>query len=411
MLIAGAGAAGLTAAIFAAQNTRQGSSPRVVLLERTPQTGRKILMSGGTRCNVLPVRVGPEDFITSSSPNRLRNILKSWTLEECFSWFEHDLGLQMSCEQESDKWFPASNSAREVRDVLLKRARQLGVEVRTGASVNHLHHNGKRWIVHTDSGETFTAPFVIMAMGGSSIPSSGTDGIGYRLAQALGHDISEPYPALTPLLGAHPGGEPLPGITLEAGVRVGGEPGHAFQEKRSGFLFTHKGFSGPAVLDVSDHAVRRLAQGKQPLLLINWNRRSEEWWMDAFGGPKTTTTLLREHLPRRLADALLEQSGLEGRKTAELNKKVRTRLLDLLTAWPATITGHGGFKKAEVTGGGVPLEQIYTATMASTVQPGLFLCGEILDVFGRIGGFNFYWAWVTGRLAGKSALRAWRAHT
>lgn len=368
-------------------------------------------MSGGTRCNVLPVRVGPDDFITSSSPNRLRKILKSWSLEGCFAWFEHDLGLQMSCEQESDKWFPASNSAREVRDLLVKRARELGVEVITGASVNHLRHGGQHWVVRTDSGSTFTASFVIMAMGGSSVPSTGTDGTGYRLARGLGHELTEPYAALTPVLGNHPGGESLPGITLEAEVRVGQTPAHAFQGKRSGFLFTHKGFSGPAVLDVSDDAVQRLARGEQPRLLINWNRRSVSWWMDAFSGPKTTTALLREHLPRRLADALLEQSGLEGRKTAELNKKDRTRLLDVLTAWPATITGHGGFQKAEVTGGGVPLEQIHTATMASTVQPGLYLCGEILDVFGRIGGFNFYWAWVTGRLAGRSALRAWQERT
>lgn len=367
-------------------------------------------MSGGTRCNVLPVRVGPADFITASSPNRLRNILKSWTLKGCYDWFERDLGLQMACEQESDKWFPASNSAREVRDVLVKQARQLGVEVFTGASVNHLHQEGQRWIVRTESGDTFTASLCIMAMGGSSVPSTGTDGTGYRLARALGHNITEPYPALTPLLGPHPGGEPLPGITLEAEVRVGQKPAHAFEGKRSGFLLTHKGFSGPAVLDVSDDAVQRLARGEQPRLHINWNRRPASWWMDAFRGPKTTTALLREHLPRRLADALLEESRLAGRKTAELSKKDRTRLLEMLTAWPASVTGHGGFQKAEVTGGGVPLEQINTATMASTVRPGMFLCGEILDVFGRIGGFNFYWAWVTGRLAGMSALKEWRQH-
>jgi len=519
IIIIGAGAAGLTAAIFAAQglrrddlsretgmdstlpqaglplsdlpqakvpapsgSSREANAARIMLLERTPQPGRKILMSGGTRCNVLPVEMQLDDFVTDSSRNRMRNIFRSWSLDECRRWFTEEIGLRLACERESNKWFPESNSAREVRDLLVRRASGLGVEIRTGASVASVRRSGPVWVVSTDDSVHYGAPVVVFATGGLSIPSTGTDGTGHSIAESLGHTLHPTYPALTPLTGPHPGKEPLPGISLdvdlepilvdavaassrasEAGVDAARdatrtEPRdlkqaairpvprdlYPFRTRRSGFLFTHQGYSGPAVLDVS-HVIVRAQQGTLPgsddrqqtnvsqpsatnqssgakkptfagqhstagqsfaALRVNWTGKSARWWQGQFEGRHTTTSLLRSHLPRRLADNLLQENGLADRKTAQLSSKERKRLITDLTEYLLLPTGNLGYKKAEVTGGGVPLEEINPATMESRLAPGIFLCGEILDVFGRIGGFNFYWAWVSGRLAGMYAASA-----
>ncbi|MBP3193030.1 NAD(P)/FAD-dependent oxidoreductase [Natronogracilivirga saccharolytica] len=424
VLIAGAGAAGLTAAIFAAQSGSapgsgfgtqtgkicdedSGSHPEITLLERTNQPGRKILMSGGTRCNVLPVEATKDDFITESSPNRLRNVFKSWSVEGCHEWFSSEIGLDMACEKASNKWFPKSNSAKEVRDLLVKRARKLGVTIRTSSSVTDISRTGEYWKITTASGETHIAPKVILATGGMSIPRTGTDGTGHSIMQQLGHSLHEPYPALTPLKGPHPGREPLPGVSLDVDIVPEARQSSTFGSRRSGFLFTHDGYSGPAVLDVSHVAVKALADdpsGYKAALRVNWADKGADWWREQLQGSLTTSGLLAKYLPRRLADNLLEEAGLQKLKTAQLTKKQRNLMISMLTEYRLVPTGHAGFSKAEVTGGGVPIDEINPATMESRILPGIYLCGEILDVFGRIGGFNFYWAWVSGRLAGRYAV-------
>lgn len=398
VLIIGGGAAGLTAGIFASEQEAD-----VIVLERAPQAGRKILMSGGTRCNVLPVRASIDDYVTDSSRNRLKNIFKSWSVDDCHHWFTDGLGLKMECEEETNKWFPESNSAREVRDRLVTALQKNGARLFCNSSVENIQYENEYWVCTTKNGFQFRARKLIIASGGLSIPSTGTDGTGHSLIRKLGHTLQPTYPALTPLKGNHPGKEPLPGISLEVGLKVRQSDMHyrEFNAQRKGFVFTHQGFSGPAILDAS-HLITRQPENpsNRPQLLINWIDREADWWIEQLTGKHTTTSLLRKYLPRRLADNLLEESNLDNRKTAELNKKDKQQLLALLTEYPLDYTGHLGYKKAEVTGGGVPLEEINPATMESSLLPGLFLCGEILDVFGRIGGFNFYWAWVTGRLAG-----------
>lgn len=399
VIIIGAGAAGLTAAIFAANKGK-----KAILLERTPQCGRKILMSGGTRCNVLPVKSTIDDFVTESSRNRLRNIFKSWSIDRCYRWFNDEVGLEMECEQESNKWFPKSNSAKEVRDLLVKKAESLGVKIFLKSSVVTLNRMGEYWKISTENGEHFSAPAVILSSGGLSIPSTGTDGTGHELVRKIDHTMVKPYPALTPLKGPHPGREPLPGVSLEVDIKPENTKDMGFKTRRNGFVFTHQGYSGPAILDVSHLVVKAMERNENHTeLYVNWLRKSPEWWQEQFEGKQDTTTLLRTHLPKRLAENILVENQLGGLKSAELSKKQRSRLINDLTAYELKPTGHLGFKKAEVTGGGVPLEEVDSATMQSQVAPGLFLCGEILDVFGRIGGFNFYWAWVSGRLAGMHA--------
>jgi predicted Rossmann fold flavoprotein len=401
VIVIGAGAAGLTAAIFAAEKGAE-----VILLERTRMPGKKILISGGTRCNVLPVTMSYDDYFTSSSRNLLKNIFKSWSLEACYQWFSKEIGLKMLTEKESNKWFPASNSAKEVRDLLVQKAEKLGVRLIYHTPVDFiapLKEQDDPWICRNTNGETYKADKIIIATGGLSLPEVGTDGMGHGVIKRAGHTVNKTYPALTPLKGPHPGHVPIPGISLEIELTVKIDKKKKKAE-RSGFLFTHRGYSGPAILDLSHYAILAMEEKKErPELFINWNGFTEEEWNSILqSGKGLVINKLKEYLPNRLAEGIVLEAGLSDRSLSELRKEERVRLTGLLTRYQLPYNGHEGYRKAEVTGGGVPLEEIDTATMESKLLPGLYLCGEILDVFGRIGGFNFYWAWVTGRLAGIS---------
>jgi len=394
----GAGAAGLTAAIFAAQ-----SGANVLVLERTDKAGKKILMSGGTRCNVLPVEMSLDDFSTGSSPNLMKRIFKSWSVDACKEWFETELNLPLACELETNKWFPVTNEAKDVRDALLNQAISLGVEIRYDAPVQSLRQEDGMWKLITSDGKLVETEKVILSSGGYSVPTIGTDGMGHRALDVLGIPITPTYPALTPLTGAHPGGGSLAGMTVQVSIHIREANGKMVATNhRSGFLFTHNGFSGPAILDVSHHVIRPMEAGEPaPLVEVNWTGMNpHELEKHFLRGNTLVSSVVGRFVPARLAEALIAETYLVGITIADMRSAERKALIKLMTAYPLEITGHEGYRKAEVTGGGVPLEAIDTATMQVKGFPGLYLCGEILDVFGRIGGFNFYWAWVTGRLAG-----------
>jgi predicted Rossmann fold flavoprotein len=411
VVVVGAGAAGLVAAIFAA--SPRGTTRRVVLLERTRDGGRKILVSGGGRCNVLPSRLEPGRFVTDSSPNTLRKILLSWPLDEQRRFFEQEVGLHLVLEPETGKLFPASNNARQVRDGLLALARRRGVETRFEALVADLTPpvEDGAWAVRLQNGETISAAAVIVATGGLSLPGTGSDGTGLELMRRLGHTVHPTYPALTPLTLDPPRHAPLAGVSLTATLRAprAPMPRGAFTT-RDGFLFTHRGYSGPAVLDLSHLAVRsRLAGGPPQPIQVQWSDLDEATW-DALLREASGTTvlgLLRRHLPDRLAEMLAMEAGVEGTRTlAQLRREERLRLLEALTRYDLPWNGDEGYRKAEVTGGGVALAEVAPLTLESRIHPGLFLCGEILDAFGPIGGHNFAWAWATGRAAGLGTLTA-----
>lgn len=398
ILIIGAGAAGLTAAIFASKKYND-----VVILERTNKAGKKIMISGGTRCNVLPVSMSYEDYFTGSSKNLMKNVFKSWSINDCYNWFTGEIGLKMVTENESNKWFPASNSAKEVRDLLLNKAEDNGVRIFYDCSVEHIYKENNKWICKTHEGKKFIAEKIIMAAGGSSFPEIGTDGTSYKLMKDLGHKLNKTYPALTPLKGSHPGDNLIAGISLdvELNVKIDNKKKKA---ERTGFLFTHRGYSGPAILDLSHHAVLAIEKNlPKPEIVVNWAKISEEEWREILMTAKGSVfSKIKEYLPNRLAEALCIEVKLLDRNFSDLKKEERNKLIEVLSRYKINYTGHEGYKKAEVTGGGIPLEEIDTATMESKILTDFYLCGEILDVFGRIGGFNFYWAWVSGRLAGMS---------
>lgn len=402
IVVIGAGAAGLMAAIFAATSER-----RVVLLERTRDGGRKIIISGGGRCNVLPSRLSPKQYTTASSPNTMRNMLLSWPLPSQQRFFEDDLRVPLVLEQASGKLFPASNRARDVRDALVGEARRRGVDIRFDSIVRDLATTGNHeWRIGLADGAEVQASSVIVATGGLSVPATGSDGTGLRILEQLGHTINETYPALTPLTSEPPRHAALAGVSLD--VKLSARQAKGMFETAGGFLFTHRGYSGPAVLDISHIAVRSRLAGQPRPILVQWTELNADAW-DALlreGGAGQIGTLVRRHLPGRLADVLIEEAGVDAHRTlAELRREERSSLVTMLARYPLPWTGDEGYRKAEVTGGGVALGELDPRTLESRKRHGLFVCGEALDAFGPIGGYNFAWAWATGRMAGLGAAR------
>jgi len=415
IIVVGAGAAGLMAAIFAASNPRQP----VVLLERTRDGGRKILISGGGRCNVLPSRIDPGEYVTSSSPNTLRKLLLDWPLAEQRQFFEEELEIPLRLETDTGKLFPASNRARDVRDGLVRRARDGGVELRFGSAVADLIPTPDElipWTVVLEGGERMPARRVILASGGLSVPATGSDGEGLHILARLGHTVNPLYPALTPLLATPPVHADLAGLSLEVTLNSPGgrnsprdrdSPGGKERNKaRGGFLFTHRGYSGPVVLDLSHLATRARIQGVAREFLVQWSHEPPEAWDARLRKEPAirVRAVLRRELPARLADRLLEEAEVDPETPiAQLRRGGRMRLATLLGAYPLPWSGDEGYRKAEVTGGGIDLSELHPRSLESRILPGLHLCGELLDAFGPIGGYNFAWAWATGRRAGLGA--------
>lgn len=402
IIVIGAGAAGLMASIFAAE-----AGARVRLLERTSDGGRKILISGGGRCNVLPSKLSPSQYFTGSSPNSLKKMLGSWPLAQQRAFFEEDLGISLAREEETGKLFPVSNRARDVRDGLVERARAAGVEILYDAKVTDVRRGPGEdaWTVRLEGAPDLIAGAVVLSTGGLSVPKTGSDGIGLRIARDLGHTIHETYPALTPLTAEPAVHAPLAGISLSVKLEAPTPDGRFTSE--GGFLFTHRGYSGPSVLDLSHFAVRSADDDRQ-LLLVQWTDADRTEWDERLQqrGTGTVASLIKRSLPDRLAEALIAEADVEPtRDLAQLRRDERMRLTEKLARYPLPWTGDEGYKKAEVTGGGVALAEVDPRTMESRVQKGLYLCGEILDAFGPIGGYNFAWAWATGRAAGMGAAR------
>jgi hypothetical protein len=333
----------------------------------------------------------------------LAKILRAWPLDEVRRFFEHDLGVSLQLESETGKFFPASGKARTVLDALLTVLSQRGVRIRLGARVVGLQR-AEGWRVRLADGETIAAAAVILATGGLSAPASGSDGAGLRIAESLGHTSVPTYPALVPLTSSLPGHRELAGVSLSVTLSTPLLGGKRTYVSRGGFLFTHRGYSGPAVLNLSHLAVRGALLGAPLPIWVQWTDLGAVAWdalLRSKGGP--LLSLLRGLLPQRLAEQLLAEAGLTDAVGSQLRREDRAHLVEYLTRYPLPWNGSEGYRTAEVTGGGIPLNEADPATLESSRMPGLFLCGEMLDAFGPIGGYNFLWAWVTGRIAGEAA--------
>lgn len=401
IVIVGGGAAGLMAAIWAATPDTD-----VLILERNATPGRKILISGGGRCNVLPATLRADLFTTTSSANSLKNMLAAWSLAAQITFFEEVLGVRLKLEADSDKYFPVSDRAAEVVTALVAEARQRGARLRPQASVESVTRTDEAWQIRLEHGEVIEADALIIATGGLSVPKTGSDGTGLRLLETMGHTIHPLYPALTPLLTNARRHHALAGISKT--VTLFAPKGDSIKkgtQRTRGFLFTHRGYSGPAIMDLSHHAVLAQDPTRQPLW-VQWTELDAAAWEAKLQDAAPTRlifNLVRAHLPERLTEMIVREAGASERTVATLRREERAALLKLLTRYPLPYSGDEGYQKAEVTGGGVALGEINPRTMESRLHPSLFLCGEVLDAFGPIGGYNFAWAWVTGRSAGLGA--------
>jgi predicted Rossmann fold flavoprotein len=413
VLIVGAGAAGLATAIFARM---RNPSLRVRLLDGARQPGAKILVSGGGRCNVTNRVVTERDF-WGGPPTIIRRVLRALPVDATVRFFE---SAGVTLHQEHDgKLFPDSNRARDVLNALLNQATSHGVEQLWSHRVTAIAPRDGHFMVSTPAGD-LTATRVVLASGGQSLPKSGSDGTGYRFAQALGHRLVLTTPALAPLLlapdvatsnGTAMHAE-LSGVSLDATLTawINGRAGARLRES---LLWTHFGISGPVALNVSRHWLRAVLEGRTVAVTANFAgdldfEDLERFWLDrAHDRPSSSIgTTLASLVPASVAAALLERLPLDPAITlAALRRNDRRRLTAALTAWPLAITGSRGYNYAEATAGGVDLREIDPATMESRQCPGLHLVGEILDVDGRIGGFNFQWAWSSASVAAHALAR------
>jgi len=406
VVVIGAGAAGLMASIWAA---RHGA--RVTLLEGGRKVGTKILASGGTRCNLTHDEVFPENY-NGGSRRVVARLLREFDARAARTFFE-DLGVPTKLES-TGKVFPVSDSAVTVRDALVRALHGAGARLREGARVLALERGGTAFEIRLEGGQRLQAPRVVLATGGLSYPSTGSRGDGLLWARALGHTIVEPVPALAPLVSEDRDARSLSGLTLEARLTLRrGEGGREIHRTAGSFVFTHFGYSGPAALDLSRHYLRARAEGPA-WVEASWlpDRSFEQLERELRDlrekePRKTLGTALETLLPRRLAALVRERACVAaGTPLSELPREARGALARGITRWPLSITGTQGFEKAEVTAGGVDLSEVEPSSMESRAVPGLFLCGEILDVDGMLGGYNFQWAWSSGFVAGRGAARA-----
>ena len=397
VVVIGGGPAGMMAAYHA---SRRGG--RVLIIDRMRPPGQKIPLSGGGRCNILPLRpVEPSVYVSDSSVNIVKKILLSWPLAEVRSFLSGPMGLKLIDNRKTGKVFPLFGGGEEVRNHMLAVVRQSGVEVRTGIAVADIQPSQRRNVI-LENGDSIVSAKIILATGGMSYPQTGSDGTGYEIARRLGHSIVDPYPALVSLRGGSPEHHKLAGLSIPVTLSVG--QGKSRMSVRGDFLFTHRGYSGPAVLNIAHVAARAADADEPPTIEVAWSDRSAQEWEEIFApSGKTLRGVLKEFLPDRLADLLLDELDLTDARLATLTREDRKKLIASLTRYPLPWRRAGGWNEAEVTGGGIPLSEIEPRTMRSRIVPQIYFCGEILDAFGPIGGTNFLWSFVTGKLAGKGA--------
>ena len=383
-IILGAGAAGLMCAARAGQR-----GLRVLVLEKAEKPGKKILISGGGRCNFTNIGAGPANYL-SANPHFAKSALARYTprdfleLVESYgiAWHEKTLG-QLFCD----------GSSKQIVEMLLDECAKGDVEIRCNAEVSAVEHDAERFAVMA-SGQVAIAPSLVIASGGPSIPKMGATGFAYDLARQFGLKVVEPRPALVPLT---LGGEEvlfreISGVSAPV-VATAGKA--SFPEAA---LFTHRGLSGPAILQASSYW-----KPGDPVTVDFLPDRQGDWLLDAKrDAPRATLrSLLRDALPDRLADILAEKLGIETELGNASDKALRAAQ-ERLKRWTFHPNGTEGFAKAEVTVGGISTAELSSKTMETKRIPGLFAIGEAVDVTGWLGGYNFQWAWASGVAAAEA---------
>jgi predicted flavoprotein YhiN len=421
---------------------RANPARSVLLLDGARKPGAKIIVSGGGRCNVTNRVVSERDF-WGGRRTLVRRVLRAFTADDTVRFFQ-TLGVPVH-EEADGKLFPDSNRSRDVLTALLRGIDAAGVSLLTDHRVlevraaDDVSTPSRRAGPVAPAGEAGSAGpgrppsataaddgfivvtargaidcrRVVLATGGESLPKTGSDGAGFRFAQRCGHSIVPTTPALVPLVIDDTDGisihRELSGVSHTVALHLWID-GRIAERQHGSLLWTHFGISGPVALNMSRHWLRAQRDGRTPSLTASlspsdsFDRLEAQWTAAAASRPKTSLlAALSSHLPGSVAAAMLSRLQIDpARELAHLTRDDRRRLVHALVEWPLPVTGCRGYTYAEATAGGVPLEEINPATMESRRCPGLYLVGEMLDVDGRIGGFNFQWAWSSAFVAGQA---------
>ena len=387
VVIIGAGAAGMMCAIEAGRRGR-----RVLVIDHARAPGEKIRISGGGRCNFTNIHAGPKNFL-SGNPHFCKSALARYTPRNFLDlverhripWHEKTLG-QLFCD----------NSAKDIIAMLLAEMKAAGAELRLSTPISAVEHDGQSYRVATDNGTVETASLVI-ATGGKSIPKMGATGFAYRIAEQFGLAVTETRAGLVPLtldpatLAAHEG---LPGVAVDVVAR------HGKTEFREAALFTHRGLSGPAILQISSY----WREGEEIALTLcpDVDFAAAVAAARRENGRQAVQTALAEHMPKKLAQLLVTELGIDGSLAEQPGRRIEA-LVQRLKDWRLRPPGSEGYRTAEVTIGGVDTTALDSRSMAAKTVPGLFFVGEAVDVTGWLGGYNFQWAWASGHAAGGHA--------
>ena len=400
--IVGGGAAGLATAIFTA---RRLPGARLAVFDGARRLGAKILVSGGGRCNVTNRDVRASDY-WGGDRRFIDSVLRACSSTDAAAFFE-EIGVRLH-EEDGGKLFPDSNRSRTVLDALLAEALRLGVEMRVEQRVEVVRPSDESLFTLHVRGRAETARRVALATGGLSLPKSGSDGGGLAIASGLGHRIVPTTPALAPLVLEGAFHRPLAGVSHDAALTLaagGARPVNL----RGPLLWTHFGVSGPLALDASRHWHRAVVQGLPVKAHLSFLPDLdfpgvERRWLDEVADRPSATLrgALSSWLPSAVAAALVDATLIDpGTRLAHLSRDNRRALAHALLKWDLPITGSRGYNYAEATAGGVTLDEVDRGTMESKACRGLYLVGEMLDVDGRLGGFNFQWAWSSAWVAAR----------
>ena len=387
VLIIGGGAAGLMCALTAGQRGK-----RVVVIEHAERFGKKILMSGGGRCNFTNTGATPAQYL-SANPHFCKSALARYTPADFIDMVErHGIAYH---EKELGQLF-CDESSKQIVRMLLDECEWAGVRIETGCSVESVSNDAGNFNIATSRG-IFKAASLVVACGGLSIPRMGATGFGYQLARQCGHEVLPTRAGLVPLTlsGTHLERlDDLSGLSLPIEARCGK------QSFSNAMLITHRGLSGPAILQISSYwregealTIDLLPGCDIPTLLARWQTDRRDAQLQ---------TLLGEVLPKRFAQRLTEH-WLPNRPMRQFNAPELSDIASTLAAWPIVASGTEGYRTAEVTLGGVDTDSLSSSTMMSKQVPGLYFIGEVVDVTGWLGGYNFQWAWASGRAAGLAA--------
>jgi hypothetical protein len=402
VVVVGGGAAGLTAGLSAAR-----SGARVLILERGPRPGRKILVTGNGRCNLTNALADGIEHYRGAEPRFCYGALRRFTVADTLAFFSK---LGVPCVDEGDgHYYPRSFSAADVADSLELAYREAGGEVVANARVVGLAP-GPPWVIAGAGGRSWSARAAVLATGGRSAPKTGSDGDGFSLAGKLGHRVTPSAPAIVPLTIAGNFSHFLQGVKVTAALRA---PRSGLEVGPAELMFAHYGVSGPLALGLSVEIGLALEGGPMDLeldLLPEMEPEDLSTFLQsrALAHPRRELgNLLLGVLPRKVLPAVLRQQGMDPAGTlGEMRGELRERLVGLLNAYPMVCTGTLGWDEAAATLGGVDTSEVEPKTLESRMHPGLFFAGEVLDVCGECGGFNLQWAWSSGYVAGSSAAGA-----